>query len=200
MSSLYCNQTAEVSQMFAKSLEEEIRKFERKQSTNTLFVEVCHSRPFESEEETELRIVLCLSSVCEEIVHLFYSICKVHENEIVQFLQRCYTNTTNRRLTRSKKKTLCDKHCNLNWPPKFASAMRSRQIVFSINSNKKSTITTNLLAIWAITYSDVHAAPQIVTFLYFNGLINKKVAEAPILCVLYTPAAKLSVRLNWIHR
>jgi len=114
MSSLYCNQTAEVSQMFAKSLEEEIRKFERKQSTNTLFVEVCHSRPFESEEETELRIVLCLSSVCEEIVHLFYSICKVHENEIVQFLQRCYTNTTNRRLTRSKKKTLCDKHCNLN--------------------------------------------------------------------------------------
>jgi len=85
MSSSNCAQKAEIVQLFAKSLEGEIRKFELEQSTDTLVVQVCHPRYFESEDEKNLRILLCLSSVCKEIVHLFYSVCKANEPEIVDF-------------------------------------------------------------------------------------------------------------------
>jgi hypothetical protein len=76
-------QINELVQLFEKSLKEEIKIYELEKRTNSSVVEVFHSSFYDSKDESNLRILSCLSSICKEFVHLFYSICLIHEKELV---------------------------------------------------------------------------------------------------------------------
>ena len=70
-------------QLFEESLKEEIKIYEQEKRTNLSMVGMFRSSHYDSKDESDLRILSCLSNICKEIVDRFYSFCLTHEKRLV---------------------------------------------------------------------------------------------------------------------